>query len=58
MKILKKLKQWIPAKTCLEFSEPHSCLTYNSDFTDEMHESIIDDLMDERCDTLKNGLVK
>jgi hypothetical protein len=58
MKILKKLKMWVPMKVTQSFNEPISSITYNNIYDLTSHEDIIENLNDERCDTIKRGLVK
>jgi hypothetical protein len=57
MKTLKKLKTWIPMKMT-QFKEPISSITYYDKFDFDQHEEIIDNLNDERCDTIKRGISK
>lgn len=55
MKLLKKIKHWLPQKICDRFNHPTSAITYKDEFEEYQHENIIETLQDERCDTMKRG---
>ncbi len=40
------------------FNDPISSITYNDQYNFYLHENIIENLNDERCDTLKRGILK
>jgi hypothetical protein len=59
MKILKKVKQWVPARIAAEVSEPISAISYADGYDPYQHEDIMHCIAyDERCETMVRGLTK
>lgn len=52
------MKTWIPNQISKVSSEPISQITYYTEYDNYQHESIVENLNDERCDTLLRGLSK
>ena len=45
-------------KISKDFKAPISAITYYDEYDDTKHNNIIEDINDERCDTIKRGIGK
>ena len=56
MRFLNKLQIWLPNKVAYEIDKPISKISYNDEFDNNIHETIMMCLSDERCVSLERAV--
>ena len=57
MKCVKRIKNWLNSAIQKEVHSPISLITYSTPYVSEAEDILIDDLLDDRCMSLKRGII-